>query len=127
MTLGRYWVVFLLALAVVAAVAGKRVLNSRVPPLASTTISSPASASFLVILGIGDQTPTTWDGSITSTGGAIESLQGWRLTGAASIAANNTWKMATRMAPAPPGGSGVALMQEHGLIVTIPATASTVT
>jgi hypothetical protein len=127
MTLGRYWVVFLLALAVAAAVAGKGVLDSRVSPLASTTISSPASASFLVILGIGDQTPTTWDGSITATGATIQSLQGWRFDATDSISASNTWKMGTRLAPAPPNVSGVALMQENGLIVTVAASSSPVT
>ena len=127
MTLRRYWVVFLLALAVAAAVAGKRALNSRVSPLAATTIASPASASYLVILGVGDQAATTWDGSITATGATITSLLGWRFDAADSIAANNTWKMTTRLAPAPPGVSGVALMQENGLIVTVPATTSTVT
>jgi hypothetical protein len=127
MTPGRYWAVFLLALAVAAAVAGERVLDSRVSPLAVTTISSPASASYLVILGVGDQTPTTWDGSITATGATITSLQGWRFDGTDSISATNTWKMGTRMAPAPPNVSGVSLMQENGLIVTIPATTSPVT
>ena len=127
MTPGRYWAVFLLALAVAAAVAEKRVLDSRVSPLAVTTISSPASASYLVILGVGDQTPTTWDGSITATGATITSLQGWRFDGTDSISATNTWKMGTDMAPAPPNVSGVSLMQENGLIVTIPATTSPVT
>ena len=125
MTLGRYWVVFLLALAVVAAVAGKRVLNSRVSPLASTTISSPASASFLVILGVGDQNPTTWDGSITGTGATITSLDGWRFDAADSTTGNKSWKLATRTSPPGPSAT-VGPMQENGVIVTVSATANPV-
>jgi len=128
MTRKRYLSVVLAFLAVAAALAGKRVLDGRVSPLASTTISSPSSTSYMIILGVGDQTPTTWDGSITATGATISSIEGWRFNGADSISAANTWKIATREAPAPPNvTSTVALMQENGVIVTIPATTASVT
>src|SRR5579872_7629827 len=91
-------VILLIALVVAAAIAQKRVLTSRPHPLASTTIQSPASMSFLVILGVGDQKPTTWDGSIAATGATISSLEGWRFNGADSIAADNSWKIKTIMA-----------------------------
>ena len=82
----RYLLVILLALGVVG---GRRLLFPQiVKPLAP--ISAPSAQSFLVILGIGEKTDTTWDGSITATGATILSLHGWRFNSADSISGTSS-------------------------------------
>jgi hypothetical protein len=127
----RYVVVALLAVAVVAFVAGRRLLFPG-GSLHASNLSSPASQSYLIALGVGNTAPTAWDGSIaatsTGTGAAIPilSLQGWRFTGTDSISGTTSWKMSSRQAPPPPSATA-GPMQENGIIVTIAATSASVT
>src|SRR5271167_4344995 len=100
----RYLLVVVFSLAAVALVGGKRLLYSQVT-VASPPISSPAAQSFLVILGVGDKTGTSWDGSITATGATILSLQGWRFSGTDAISGASSWKAATRTAPPGPSAT----------------------
>ncbi|HYL75898.1 MAG TPA: hypothetical protein VEU96_16930 [Bryobacteraceae bacterium] len=122
----RYAAFVVLALAaVVGAVAGKR-LVSKEAALPLATIAAPAAQSYLVMLGVGDSTPTVWDGSITATGGTIVSLVGWRFTGTDAISGTSNWKLSTRTAPPPPSQTSGPI-QENGVVVTIAATAGPVT
>src|SRR5580692_9576999 len=116
----RYLVLILLSLAVVAAIAGRRLVYPQVAALA-TPIPSPAMQSFVVALGVGDKAAALWDGTITATGGTILSLQGWRFSGADAIEGTSAWKTATRMAPAGPSETGTGLFQETGVIVNLAA------
>lgn len=124
----RYLVVILLTLAVVAAIAGRRLVFPQVAASA-TPISSPAMQSFVVALGVGDKAAAVWDGSITAAGGSILSIQGWRFTDTDAITSTPgvwSWKANTRMAPAGPNESGVGLFQENGIIVNLAASSTPV-
>src|SRR5271167_3879952 len=121
----RYLLVVVFSLAAVALVGGKRLLYSQVT-VASPPISSPAAQSFLVILGVGDKTPTKWDGSITATGATILSLQGWRFSATDAISGTSSWTLSSRQAPPPPSQTS-GPMQENGIIVTIAAPTGLVT
>ena len=121
----RYAVALLLALAL-GGVLGRRLLYPN-SSLHAATLSSTPSQSFLVILGVGDTAPTSWDGSITATGATILSMQGWRFTGTDAINETaNSWKMSTREAPPPPSATN-GPMQENGIIVTVSAATGPVT
>src|SRR5579871_4394398 len=63
-------------------------------------IPSPPSLSFLVAFGIGGTAGVNWDGTVTATGGTIQSLQGWRFSGADSIQGTTGWKLSTRLSAA---------------------------
>src|ERR1700681_1704191 len=116
----RYLIVVLVGLASVAFFAGKRLFHPAVS-IHAATLTVPAAQSYLVILGVGDKTPTTWDGSITATGATILGLQGWRFSGSNSISGTTSWKLSTRASP----GSGP--LQENGVIVTVSAATGPVT
>ncbi len=120
----RYVVAILFVLAV-AAVLGRRLIYPN-NSLHAATLSSTPSQSYLMIMGVNDQTPTTWDGSITATGATILSLQGWRFSGTDAITGTTGWKMATREAPPPPTLTS-GPMQENGIIVTVSAATGPVT
>jgi hypothetical protein len=122
----RYLVVLLVSLAVVAAIAGRKLVYAQISALDSP-ISSPAAQSYLIILGINDKAVTVWDGTITATGGTILSLQGWRFSGADTINGTAGWKTSTRMAPAGAGDAGTSLFQETGVIVTVAASNNPIT
>jgi hypothetical protein len=113
----------ILALAVIAALVGKRVFNPAASTQAATTTVAPAR-SYLLILGVGDTAATNWDGSITVTGANIQILRGWRFTGTDAVSGTTGWKLSTRVTPSlnPPGP-----VQENGLIVkiSVPTTAAT--
>ncbi|HYW47381.1 MAG TPA: hypothetical protein VE959_31220 [Bryobacteraceae bacterium] len=111
----RFALVALLALGVFG---GRRIVYPQTSAPAAP-ITSPNAQSFLLILGIGEKADTNWDGSITATGGAIQSLTGWRFKGTDSIMGTSSWKMLVRMTSAGPNESGTDLYQENGLIVTI--------
>jgi hypothetical protein len=122
----RYrYVAFGLALAAVAVFAGRRLFYPAVS-LHAATLSSTPSQSYLVILGVGDTAETTWDGSITATGGTILSLAGWRFADTDAISGTSIWKLATRTSPPPPLQT-TGPVQENGVIVTIAASATPVT
>jgi len=120
----RHAVLFavVLALAAAVAIAGKRVRRPETTP--SAPITAPAAQSYLVILGVGDKTPTNWDGSITATGATITDLRGWRFSDTDAVTGTSSWKLSTRTTPAinPPGP-----VQENGLIVTTSASTGPVT
>src|ERR1019366_2679918 len=122
----RYLVLGLLSLAVVAAIAGRRLVYPQVA-VTATPISSPAMQSFVVALGVGDKAAAIWDGTVTATGGAILSLQGWRFTATDALTGPTSWKADTRMAPAGPSESGTGLFQENGVIVNLAASKTPVT
>ena len=86
----RVVLVVLLALAVFG---GRRLSLSPKLPLRRRPSRRPNAQSFLLILGIGDKADTTWDGSITATGGTILSLTGWRFWDTDSITGTSSWKM----------------------------------
>jgi hypothetical protein len=125
----RYLVVVLLSVAVAAAIAGRRLVFPQVA--VTTPLPSPATQSFLVALGIDNKTAEIWDGTITATGGAILSLQGWRFTGTDKIVGNSSgtwsWTADTRMTTAGPNESGTGLYQENGVIVNLAASPTPVT
>jgi hypothetical protein len=77
------------------------------------------------MLGVGDKTGTTWDGSIAVTGATILSLQGWRFGTGDSISGTTSWKLATRNAPT--FVTTVGPVEENGVIVTVSSATGPVT
>jgi hypothetical protein len=115
----RLGAVLLLVLAGIAAVAGKRLLYRQVLPLAPP-VTSPAGQTYLIALGVGDTATTVWDGSVTATGAAILSLQGWRFADSDAVSGTSSWKVSTRESPPPPSATTGPVM-ENGVLVTIAA------
>jgi len=115
----RFGAALLLVVAGILALAGKRLLYHQVLPLAPP-VTSPAAQSYLIALGVGDNAPTVWDGSITATGATILSLQGWRFSDTDAISGTSSWTASTRTAPPGPNQT-TGPMQENGVIVTIAA------
>jgi hypothetical protein len=118
----RYIVAIIVALAIAALIAGRRLVHAQ-STASPAPISSPAMQSYLIILGIGDKAITVWDGSLTASGGTIVQLEPWRF-GAADSIKGNTWKTSTRSAPAGPNETGTGLFQETGVIVDVAASAT---
>src|SRR5580765_7273209 len=118
----RFLLITLLVVVVLLGVSGRKLLHAQLPT-APTTTNIPQSQSYLVILGIGDQAATTWDGSITVTGANLQVLRGWRFTPDDSIA-TTSWKLSTRTGPAL---NGPGPIQENGVIVKISTPASSAT
>ena len=123
----RYLVIVLLVIAAVAALAGKRLLYTKVYPLAAPISAPQGQSSYIIALGVGDVAGAVWDGSIGATGGTIVSVTGWRFydTDAVSSSSGNwSWKATLRTTPSysPPGP-----VQETGIIVTIAAATGPVT
>src|SRR5437870_5795730 len=58
-------------------------------------------ASFRIVLGLKDQTPADWSGSVTVAGGEVTSLTGWRFEEKDTVEGTTGWKCKTRNAPAP--------------------------
>lgn len=77
----RHLVTILVVSAVVATIAGRRLVVHAQASTPGTPIAAPAIQAYLVILGIGDKVAQNWDRSITATGGTILNLEGWRFTG----------------------------------------------
>jgi len=119
----RYGVAILFVL-VLAAILGKRLLYPN-NSLHAATLSYTPSQSYLIALGVNDQTPTAWDGSITASGATILSLQGWRFSDGDSVTGTTGWKLSTRESPPPPSQTS-GPMQENGIIVTVSASATPV-
>jgi hypothetical protein len=62
----------------------------------SKPISMPETATFRVLLGLGDREPANWDGSVKVSGGQVVSIQGWRFAQSDSSDYKSTWKASTR-------------------------------
>ena len=118
----RFLLITLLVVVALLGVSGRRLLHAQLPT-APTTTNIPQSQSYLVILGIGDQAATTWDGSITVTGANLQVVRGWRFTPDDSIT-TASWKLSTRTSPAL---NGPGPIQENGVIVKISTPASSAT
>ena len=121
----RHLIVFVLALAALGALAGRRLLLPKIAPQAAS-LTAPVSESYLIILGVGDRADTAWDGAITATGATIRSLRGWRFSGTDVINGTGGWHLMARHAPAGPSQTQ-GPMQENGILVTTSVPATTVT
>ncbi len=86
-------------------------------------IVAPRAQSFRILLGVGDQEPASWDGSVSLTAGRILSIRGWRFSGEDSTDYRSSWKASTRHgAPRAAGArkKGAAArgpMQDNGVII----------
>jgi hypothetical protein len=125
----RYLVVVLLAIAAVAAIATKRLLYAPNHALAAPIVAPQGQLSYLIALGVNDPAGSVWDGSITTTGGTIVNVTGWRFYDTDSVSGsaasgNWSWKATLRTTPSfnPPGP-----VMETGVIVTVSAPSGPVT
>jgi hypothetical protein len=60
--------------------------------------SANAAISVRVLLGVGDTTPTNWDGELAVRGASITALEPWRFDADDAILPGNRWRMGTRVA-----------------------------
>src|SRR5579871_2853638 len=124
----QYLAVALLVLAAIAAFAAKRLIYTPSYPLAAPIAAPAGQTSYIIALGVGDNAPTVWDGSITATGATIVGVTGWRFSAtdaiSGSASAGWSWKASTRTTPSinPPGP-----FQETGVIVTASAATGPIT
>ncbi len=83
----------------------------------AAAVAMPAGASFRIVVGIGDKKATPWDGSLTVSPGAIESIRGWRFAPEDSTDSVSTWKASTRRTQ-PNNPRNYGPMLDNGIIVT---------
>ena len=76
----------------------------------------PAATAFRILLGVGDNAPAAWDGSIAAGSGKILDIRGWRFAAGDSTDSVSSWKASTRLSPGRKGIPGPIL--ENGVIVT---------
>lgn len=81
-------------------------------------VESQQAACWLLVFGIGDKQPTTWDGSISLVGGKLAGIQGWRFAGQDATDGRSQWSLSTRYGAAPSPGMPAPLL-ENGVLVTM--------
>jgi len=77
-----------------AALAGGAATLMHPKPAARVEISQPRASSFLIVFGVGDTTPSAWDGSIAVHGAEVVRLEGWRFDDTDQID-GLSWKLST--------------------------------
>jgi hypothetical protein len=123
----------------IAALAAGAVLLMHPQTSATVELSQRRASSFLIVFGLGDTTPSAWDGSIAVQAAEVLSVEGWRFDDTDQIDGLN-WKLSTHAIDNPttvPGappqlglpGSGMGRLAsiENGVIVTISAPGEAVT
>ena len=83
-------------------------------------VEMPAVVTFRVLMGVGDEEPLSWNGSVTATGAEIDSIRGWRFQGSDSTDYQSSWRLSTRRGP---GGAAqkkkkaAAALQDNGVLI----------
>lgn len=99
------WKPLLLRIAPVGIAAGLICVYPLLPQRAQVgqpkQLTMPDTTTFRILLGVGDKTPTNWDGSVKVTGGDVASIQGWRFAQSDSSDYKSSWKASTRHLPPP--------------------------
>jgi hypothetical protein len=54
-------------------------------------VDMPQAVAFRILLGVGDTAAVDWSGSISTSSGRIESIQGWRFRGDDQTDGHSTW------------------------------------
>jgi hypothetical protein len=72
-----------------------------------------AEVAVRILLGVGDQAITNWDGGVTARGARITAIEPWRFDGDDAMLPGNRWKMSSRQirlfgAPAAPAAGAAA-------------------
>jgi hypothetical protein len=111
----RWWWGGIVAAAVVAVG-----LFSRPAPQQRTANRGSQLTRFRILLGIGDDQPTRWDGSLRVTGGRIRTVEVWR-PAAGDAADGQTFRLTTSRLP-PQGAAAKKAgrpgpMQDNGLLI----------
>ena len=110
--------------AVVAAAVVVVTLYSRaaVPVSAQVAGKSASLVRYRILLGLGDQEPSRWEGSIRVTGGKIQSMQVWRPGEGDSVEGERFRVMTRRVGAAGAAQKKVGApgaMQDNGLLLTV--------
>src|SRR5262245_3880831 len=58
--------------------------------------SARAEVAVRILLGVGDQAVTSWDGGVTARGARITAVEPWRFDGDDAMLPGNRWKMSAR-------------------------------
>lgn len=109
--LRKYWFLIVFAIVALAASFHAQLRQASAPRLAE----APQTACYLVVFGIGDKQPASWDGRVSAGGGQVQSIQGWRFSGKDSTDNGANWKLSTRFGPVQGGGQGP--LMENGIIL----------
>ena len=103
-------------------------MNSRTLLIAVALLSSEAlqgQVSVRILLGVGDNGPVRWDGTIAAQGAKIASIEPWRFEGTDAVV-GSTWHVTTHPIRLFGGGtqvsaSGVSNVVANGIIVNLSA------
>ena len=89
---------------------------------------SHAAVGVRVILGLADTKTAKWDGSATSEGGRITSVEPWRFDGDDEVLGNNSWRVSTHPIRLFGGGQQQApQMVANGVILWLDGTGESAT
>ncbi|MEO7649074.1 MAG: hypothetical protein ABIZ80_01280, partial [Bryobacteraceae bacterium] len=91
------------------------------PAPAAASTSGANSATYRILLGVGDTAGAAWDGTIQAAGARIAGIEGWRFNAQDSTDGRSSWKASTRRAAPQTGAARRAGQQgpvfETGLLV----------
>ena len=62
------------------------------------TLLAPGATGVRILLGIGDQSETSWDGEVSATGATIAAVEPWRFDRDDAMLPGHAWKMSTHLA-----------------------------
>ena len=85
-------------------------------PLAAA-LHLDAAVGVRLVLGLGDQMGTKWDGSVAAHGARIESIEGWRFDGDDALAGSDAWRISTHRIRLFGAGQAAAGAVANGVVV----------
>jgi hypothetical protein len=88
--------------------------------LTTFSLLSQAAVGVRILLGVGDQTETKWDGEVSATGATITAVEPWRFDHDDTLLPNNSWKLTThRMRRFAPFQTIAPPMVANGVLVLL--------
>src|SRR5260370_1748234 len=63
--------------------------------LLAFAVLAPGAVGVRILLGVGSETETSWDGEVTATGATIAAVEPWRFDQGDRMLPGNAWKMST--------------------------------
>jgi len=112
-----------LGAAVVAGAVGVTLFSRAAAPVSPQVAGKGAPlVRFRILLGLGDQEPSHWDGSVRITGGKIRSMQVWRPAEGDRVEGERFSVMTRRLAPAGAAQKKAGLpgpIQDNGLLLAV--------
>ncbi|PYT14614.1 MAG: hypothetical protein DMG59_16700 [Acidobacteria bacterium] len=88
--------------------------------LSATALLADGDTGVRILLGVGDQTPATWDGEVSVQGARIAVVEPWRFDAGDAMLPGNAWKITTHPVRRFGGGAqGVAPVVANGILILL--------